>query len=144
MEKPKRSRKKVESNPRITAEQRRDWRTLPIMDWNVLTFTTYFVDMNNERFGVAKYFPMGNWRLEQAQIKRAIDAYGPELLRAAFDECFRDYRPTWEYPILTAGFCVSYRINGIIPRLIEERRRRAVADMAHAEKPDKSAVMAWL
>lgn len=106
--------------PRITAEQRKDWRNLPYADWNVHTVHAYFADMNREHFGVAEYLPMRNWRFEQGRIKQALNDHGAELLHRAFDECFRTYKPTREYPLLTAGFAISYRINGIIPKLQAE------------------------
>lgn len=88
---------------KITAVQRKDWRTLPTEHWNTLTFTEYFRERNRELYGV-EYVPLRNWRFEQSLIRKALDAHGSEILRAAFDECFCTYRPTREYPILTAGF----------------------------------------
>lgn len=127
--------------PRIN---RKDWRNLPLEQWNTLTFTVYFTDMNAELYGV-KYLPMRNWRFEQAQIKRALDAHGPELLKAAFDECFRTAKPTPEYPILTAGFCVSYRINSILPRLIAEKQRKERREEAESEQVLSAEELAeWL
>lgn len=105
---------------RITAEQRKDWRNLPYDQWNTHTIHAYFGDMNREHFGVAEYLPMRNWRFEQGRIKQALNEHGAEILHRAFDECFRTYRPSPEYPLLTAGFAISYRINGIIPRLQAE------------------------
>lgn len=130
--KPKPQRKPATPKSRITAEQRRDWRTLPTEHWNTLTFTEYFRGMNADLFGVAEYFPMRNWRFEQGVIKRQLDEYGPEILRAAFDECFKGYKPSREYPILTAGFACAYRINTIIPRLLSEmsEKERAKAEAA--------------
>lgn len=123
-------RKKAESKPpakppkqRITAEQRADWRNLPTADWNVRTFHAYFTDMNRERYGL-EYAPMRNWAFEQGALKRAIDTHGPELLRAACEVAFAGYKPAREYPLLTAGFCMAYQINGIIPRLQAEIKRK--------------------
>jgi hypothetical protein len=86
--------------------------------------------MNSELYG-ADYVPLRNWRFEQGVIKRQLDEYGPEVLRAAFEECFRTYKPSRDYPILTAGFACAYRINTIIPRLLREK---AEADRRAAEK----------
>ncbi|MCU6709294.1 hypothetical protein M6D81_11310 [Paenibacillus sp. J5C_2022] len=115
---------------RITKTERMNWRTLPAEHWNTLTFTEYFRDKNRELYGV-EYAPLRNWRFEQGVIKRALDEYGPEILRAAFDECFNGYRPTRAYPILTAGFAVAYRINSIVPRLLSEK---ADAERRESEK----------
>lgn len=118
-----------------------DWRNLPIDRWNVRTITQMFVDLNREYYGV-EYAPLRNWSFEQGVIKRALTEHGAELLRQAFDECFRDYRPTAQYPILTAGFAVAYRINTIIPRLKAEaaERERRVTERAteRSELPEVS------
>ncbi|MNV48015.1 hypothetical protein D3C71_1399020 [compost metagenome] len=112
------------SKPRkITAAERKDWRNLPTADWNVRTFHAYFADMNRERYGL-EYAPLRNWAFEQGALKRAIDAHGPELLRAACEVAFAGYRPTPQYPLLTAGFCIAYQVNGIIPRILAERARQ--------------------
>jgi hypothetical protein len=123
---------------------RRDWRNLPFDQWNTLTVHAYFADMNRDKFGVETYLPLRNWSFEQAQIKRALTAYGAETLKAAFDECFRDYRPTREYPILTAGFAISYRINGIIPRLQAERAAAERRKEAEGERMTAEELAEWL
>ena len=135
-------------SPRISREQRMDWRNLPIEHWNVLTFTTYFAEMNEEYFGVPRgdYLPMRNWRTEQGMLKRAIDEHGSTLLRAAFDECFRTHRVNRKYPILTAGFACSYLINGVIAAAqsrirAEEQRKEADEER---EGMDLAEVSAWL
>ncbi|MCG7407749.1 hypothetical protein MH117_09965 [Paenibacillus sp. ACRRX] len=110
--------------PRITAEQRKDWRNLPYDEWNVRSVHAYFADMNRELLGITEYLPMRNWSFEQGVIKRSLSEHGAELLKRAFDECFRTYRPTREYPLLTAGFAISYRINGLIPKLQAEADRK--------------------
>src|SRR5690606_19273911 len=96
------------------------------------TVTQMFVDLNREYFGM-EYAPMRNWTFEQGVVKRALTQHGAKILRQAFDECFRTYKPTPQYPILTAGFAVAYRINTIIPRLLAEqasaeRRKSAIAE----------------
>ncbi|MHA7962814.1 hypothetical protein ACX93W_01630 [Paenibacillus sp. CAU 1782] len=117
---------------RMPKEKRMNWRELLTEDWNVLTFQSYFSDMNREKFG-AGYVPMRNYSFEQGVIKRQLDEYGPEILRAAFEEAFRTYKPSRDYPILTAGFACAYRINTIIPRLLREKaelERRAAEKAA--------------
>lgn len=127
---------------RITAAQRKDWRTLPTSDWNTLTFTVYIAEMNRAVFGVDEYLPMRNWRFEQGVIKRAIDAHGTLILRAAFDEAFRTYTPTREYPYLTAGFAINYVINRIIPKIKAEIAAKERED--NAPVTDYTAIKDWL
>lgn len=127
-----------------TKIDRSDWRNLPADQWNVRTFHAYFADMNAELYGASPYLPMRNWAFEQGVLKRAITEHGTELLRQAFDECFRTYTPTHEYPILTAGFCVAYRINAIIPRLRAEKERERMQAVESVEMTDYSELESWL
>lgn len=129
------------ASPRIN---RRDWRNLPLIEWNTSTFHAYFADMNRKCYGVEEYVPMRNWRFEQGVIKHAIDRYGTEVLRQAFDECFREYRPTREYPLLTAGFAINYRINTIIPKLIAGQRVISDVQCTLITEESVDAVKAWL
>jgi hypothetical protein len=103
----------------------------------------YFTERNAELYGV-EYVPMRNWSFEQALIKRNLERYGPEILRQAFEECFRDYKPTREYPLLTAGFAIGYRINTLIPRLVAEKAREDRAEASRAEGPNVAELEAWL
>lgn len=122
---------KATKKPKINTS---DWRNLDVSKWNVRSFHAYFADMNREYYGVEAYFPQQNWRAEQGILRRALDQYGAATLKAAFDECFKVYRPTREFPMLTAGFAVSYRINSIIPRILAEQadsaRRKAEIERA--------------
>ncbi|WP_127506840.1 hypothetical protein [Paenibacillus humicus] len=110
---------------------RKAWRDLPYEHWNVATIHAYFIDQTHELYGM-DYAPMRNWKFEQALIKRALTDHGAELLHRAFDECFRVYRPTPQFPILTAGFCVAYRLNTVIPAL-----KASDAIMAEVARPER-------
>lgn len=73
-------RKKTPAKPRITAEQRKDWRNLPLADWNTLTVQVMITELNRERYGVETYIPAaGGYRFEQGVIKRALTLYGAGL-----------------------------------------------------------------
>lgn len=127
--------------PRATKPKidRKDWRGLPYDKWNTTTVHAYFADMNRELFGM-EYAPMRNWSFEQGVIKRALTEHGAEKLRKAFDVCFREYRPTREYPMLTAGFAIAYRLNTVLPRLQFEIK----TDNTGEQKLDYDAMKAWL
>ncbi|WP_018755151.1 hypothetical protein [Paenibacillus terrigena] len=130
--------------PRVTAEQRKDWRNLPLDQWNVASIHVYFADMNRDQFGIETYIPMRNWRFEQGVVKRALETYGADLLKQAFDECFRTYRPSREFPLLTAGFCVAYRINSIMPKLLaEDEVRNQAQGLANSDLTTEE-ITAWL
>ncbi|MBU9705861.1 hypothetical protein KSP24_02840 [Paenibacillus sp. AK121] len=106
------------------------WRTLPHDQWNVRTVHAMFADLNREHFGVETYLPMRNWGFEQGVIKRALAEHGANVLHEAFTQIFREYKPTPDYPILTAGFAISYRLNTVIPRILADRQRKEKAEVA--------------
>ncbi|MFK4473752.1 hypothetical protein ABH897_003483 [Paenibacillus sp. RC73] len=104
------------------------WRTLPHSQWNVRTVHAMFADLNREHFGVEMYLPMRNWGFEQGAIKRALAEHGADVLHEAFTLIFREYKPVPDYPILTAGFAISYRLNAVIPRILADRQRKEKAE----------------
>lgn len=113
-----------------------EWRTLPYASWNVRTAHAMFAELNREHYDV-NYVPFRNWAVERGMIKNALAEHGPELLRAAVEEAFRTYRPTQEYPLLTAGFAIAYRVNALIPKL-------KIAQSGAVEPVDVDTVRAWL
>lgn len=121
---------------------RRDWRNLPLDKWNVSTFHAFIADRNRELYGVETYIPMRNWAFEQGSLKRAITQYGVETVKALFDVAFREYRPTREYPLLTAGFVLCYRAGTLLPRIIANRQRNNAQTTASNGLPDNIAE--WL
>ncbi|CDN42022.1 hypothetical protein [Paenibacillus sp. P22] len=110
---------------------RKDWRGLPYEHWNTATIHAYFIDRTRELYGI-EYAPMRNWKFEQALVKRALTDHGAEMLHRAFDECFRVYQPNPQFPILTAGFAIAYRLNAVIPAL-----KKADAIMATVARPER-------
>ena len=102
----------------ITREQRQDWRNLPAEEWNVATVHAMVVDLNAEKFGVETYVPFRNWGAERAIIKRALETYGADVVSKTITEAFAEYKPTRQYPQLTAGFIFSYMASRIVPRLL--------------------------
>lgn len=123
---------------------RSDWRTLPYEHWNALTVLAMAADLNREYYGIETYLPFRNWSIERGMVKRELDRYGAELIRAVFEAAFVEYRPNREYPILTAGFIVSYMLARILPRVMAEadaRKRRAEAEEA---APSVDEISSWL
>lgn len=116
-----------------------DWRNLPAEKWNVRTVHAYFIEMNRELYD-AEYVPMRNWKFEQGVIKRNLTSYGPEVMRKVFDRAFREYRPSRQYPILTAGFVLSYMAGRILPQVLAEEKRVE----KDREVPDVSGLTGWL
>jgi hypothetical protein len=116
-------RTKKPPKPKITADQRKDWRNLPLEQWNVLTLQAMVSDLNREQFGVTVYVPMRGHGFEQGQLKRALTQYGPSALRETITRAFREHRVSPQYPQLTAGFLIAYLLPRIIPQVLAEQAR---------------------
>jgi hypothetical protein len=126
-------RKKAQPKPKITADQRKSWRTLPLDDWNTLTVMTQIIDLNRERYGVDPYIPAaGGWRYEQGVIKRALTLYGAEALRETIECAFAEHRVTAQYPQLTAGFLITYMLPRIMAQVLAEVKRKERVEQAAA------------
>ncbi|MBJ6364216.1 hypothetical protein ACFOQM_23635 [Paenibacillus sp. GCM10012307] len=85
---------------------------------------------------------MRNWSAESGMIKRALTEHGPEVLRRAFDECFRTHKTTRGYPYLPAGFAVGYLINRIIPKIKAEMAAERKESEVTPER-DYAVVNTW-
>jgi hypothetical protein len=100
----------------------KSWREREIPDWNVTTFTSYLTDRHTELYGIP-YVPGRGWRAEQGMIKRMIDEHGPEVVRRFIDGCFREYRPTCDYPGVNFTFMYTYMRGRVLPKVLAEARR---------------------
>lgn len=132
------------ARPKITAEQRADWRNLPLEHWNVRTVHAMIIDLNAERFGVEKYVPLRGWAFEQGVIKRALSDYGAAALRETIERAFAEYRPSAQYPQLTAGFLIAYMLPRIMPRVLAEQKRKTGVEEAVAGAMSAEEMAAWL
>lgn len=118
-------RKKAPPKPKITADQRKDWRNLPLADWNTLTVQVMITELNRERYGVETYIPVaGGYRFEQGVIKRALTLYGAEALRETIERAFAEHRVTTEYPQLTAGFLITWLLPRLMPQVLANGQRK--------------------
>lgn len=129
---------------KITAEQRADWRNLPLEHWNTRTIHAMIIDLNAEKFGVDKYVPLRGWGFEQGAIKRALNEYGAAALRETIERAFVEYRPSSQYPQLTAGFLIAYMLPRIMPRVLAEQKRKTGAEEAVAGAMSAEEMAAWL
>lgn len=116
------------TRPKITAEQRADWRNLPFEHFNVRTIHAMVIELNAEKFGVDTYIPLRGWQFEQGVIKRSLTDYGAEALRETIKRAFAEYKPSREYPQLTAGFLIAYMLPRIMPQVLAEMKRKEQAE----------------
>jgi len=100
------------------------WRDRDITDWNCATFCAYLSDRHAEIYRIPYVPGRGGWRAEQGMLKREIDAHGPEVVRRFIDECFREYRPTREYPGINWTFMYTYMRGRVLPKVLAEEKRK--------------------
>ncbi|MGE7271415.1 hypothetical protein ACQKK5_08145 [Brevibacillus panacihumi] len=119
------------------------WRDREVTDWNVTTFTEYLRDRHRELYGIPYVPGRGGWRMEQGVIKRMIDEHGPEVVRRLIDGCFREYRPTREYPGVNFTFMYTYMRGQVLPKVLAEvaREDRGRADV---DAPSAVDLVEWL
>ncbi|WNF07430.1 hypothetical protein [Brevibacillus borstelensis] len=98
------------------------WRERDITDWNALSFTEYLRDRHTELYGLPYVPGRGGWRMEQGVIKRMVGEYGPVVVRRFIDGCFREYRPTREYPGVNFTFMYTYMRGRVLPKVLAEVR----------------------
>lgn len=129
---------------KITADERKDWRNLPLEHWNTATVHAMVIDLNLEKFGVTAYVPMRGWTFEQGVIKRNLTQYGAEALRETIERAFAEYRPSINYLQLTAGFLLTYMLPRIMPRVLAEMETAKRRQAAESEAPSISELVDWL
>ncbi|QOT13680.1 hypothetical protein JNUCC32_31260 (plasmid) [Paenibacillus sp. JNUCC32] len=129
---------------KITADERKDWRNLPLEHWNTLSVQTMVADLNREHYGVEKYVPNRGYGYEQGVIKRVLNEYGAEAVRETIERSFAEYRPSADYPQLTAGFLLTYMLPRIMPRVLAEMETAKRRQAAESEAPSISELVDWL
>lgn len=88
-----------------------DWRNRNIKDWNVTTFSVWFSEMVEVRYGVVKYLPFKNWSAEKGMLNRMIKEHGQDVVKDFLEACLKVYKPQGQYLHLTIGFAISYMQN---------------------------------
>lgn len=119
------------------------WRERDIADWNTTTFCAYLSDRHTELYGIPYVPGRGGWRAEQGMIKRMIDEHGPEAVKRFTDECFREYRPTRDYPGVNFTFMYTYMRGRVLPKVLAEEKRKPYEVSTVSEKAVEELVD-WL
>ncbi|MDP1457911.1 hypothetical protein Q8G37_15805 [Bacillus wiedmannii] len=100
----------------------KDFRNLPIEKWNVTTFREYLKHVHEERYKIP--YITRSYAMEGRMLKMSLAEYNQEVLKRFIDACFADYEPTREYPGLNFAFMYSYMRSRLLPRILEEIRRK--------------------
>ncbi|OXB99466.1 MULTISPECIES: hypothetical protein [Bacillus] len=106
----------------MTRISTKDFRNLPIEKWNVTTFREYLKHEHEERYKIP--YVTRSYAMEGRMLKMSLAEYNQEVLKRFIDACFADYKPTREYPGLNFAFMYSYMRSRLLPRVLEEIRRK--------------------
>lgn len=85
----------------------------PIEKWNTAHFQAYLADKHVDKFGI-QYAAAGGVMAERSLLSKYIGTakksglYGKETVKAFIDACFEAYKPTAQYPGLSAWFMFTY------------------------------------
>ncbi|MRD36453.1 hypothetical protein GH882_10865 [Bacillus thuringiensis] len=107
----------------MTRISTKDFRNLPIEKWNVTTFREYLKHEHEERYKIS--YVTRSHAMEGRMLKMSLAEYNQEILKRFIDACFADYKPTREYPGLNFAFMYSYMRSRLLPRVLEEIRRKS-------------------
>ncbi|PEC58409.1 hypothetical protein CN556_25055 [Bacillus wiedmannii] len=107
----------------MTRISTKDFRNLPIEKWNVTTFREYLKHEHEERYKIP--YVTRSHAMEGRMLKVFIAEHKPEATKQFIDECFADYKPTREYPGLNFAFMYSYMRSRLLPRVLEEIRKKS-------------------
>lgn len=119
----------------------------PLEKWNTTDFHAYLSARHKELFGV-DYVPFRGWQAEKGMLGNLIGTrkkprkHEPALVKRFIDECFREYKPTREYPGISFGFMWAYKRN-IWQRVQTEAQREAKAQEQTSSK-DWDEIADWL
>ncbi|WP_025846594.1 hypothetical protein [Brevibacillus agri] len=119
------------------------WREREVTDWNVTTFTEYLRDRHAELYGIPYVPGRGGWRMEQGVIKRMGGEHGPEVVRRFIDGCFREYRPTRDYPGVNFTFMYTYMRARVLPKVLAEAAREQ-RGRTEVVAPSAEELAGWL
>lgn len=122
--------------------QATDWRARDLADWNSHTFRAYISDKHAELYGIA--YVTRNYGMEARLIKSMIDAHGTDVTKRFIDECFREYRPTPQYPGINFAFMYSYKRERILPRILAEVKREQQRQQAAERRMSAEEIAEWL
>lgn len=107
----------------MTRISTKDFRNLPIEKWNVTTFREYLKHEHEECYNIP--YVTRSYAMEGRMLKISLAEYNQEVLKRFIDACFADYKPTREYPGLNFAFMYSYMRSRLLPRVLEEIRRKS-------------------
>lgn len=96
-----------------------DWQARDISDWNTTTFRQYLYDRHRELYGLDY---VGAVKRDCGMISGMIKQHDEATVKAFIDECFRQYKPTTQYPTLNFYFMKTYMSERVLPKVLLAQR----------------------
>jgi hypothetical protein len=101
----------------------------PVDKWTVNDLLSYTAERHAQVYGV-EYRPYRSWSAERGLIGGLIGTrqkprkYEPELVKQFIDVCFKEYRPSKEYPGVSFTFLWTYKSNVWQKILLSSERKK--------------------
>lgn len=96
-----------------------DWQARDIADWNTTTFRTYLYDRHRELYGLDY---VGAVKRDCGMISDMIKKHDKPTVKAFIDECFRQHRPSAQYPGINFWYMYTYRRESVLPKVQMQMR----------------------
>ena len=113
-----------------------DWRNRSIDQYNVTTFRQYLYDRHRELYGLDY---VGAVKRDCGMISGMIKQHDKATVKAFIDECFRQHRPSAQYPGINFWFMFTYKRDQVLPKvLLAQRAEKLLGDDTPIEKTEHS------
>lgn len=118
----------------------KDFKNLPLEKWNGTTVRAYVSHLNEERFGVPAVTM--NVAKENAVIKRMVQEYGIETVKAFCEQCVKSYRPNAQYPTVNFFSMYSFMKGYELPKVMKAKQEKSKLEQIKAEQQAKMETVA--
>jgi len=114
----------------------KNWRERNIEDWNTTTYRQYMYDRHKELFGIDY---SGAVRRDCGMLTDVIKKYGNQALKLFIDECFRQHRPSAQFPGINFWYMYTYKRDTVLQRIqFAQRAEKLLGDDTPIEKTEHS------
>jgi len=96
-----------------------DWQARDINDWNTTSFRQFLYDRHRELYGLDY---VGAVKRDCGMISGMIKQHDKATVKAFIDECFRQYKPSTQYPTLNFYFMKTYMSERVLPKVLLAQR----------------------
>lgn len=113
-----------------------DWRNRTIDQYNVTTFRQYLYDRHRELYGLDY---VGAVKRDCGMISDMIKKTDKATVKAFIDECFRQHKPSAQYPGINFWYMYTYRRESVLPKVqLQMKAERLFAEPAESTPVEKT------